>query len=503
MMRLKEKKIIFIALIILGFGIMFSSCTIMEDNKPPSTPLLTVTDIKNDSVSLAWSESYDNVGISEYKLYRDGDVLDEVEDTEYKDKDVKTGDKYEYYVVAYDEAGNRSSKSAKQTVTVNEDAKIASGDVDTPDDNASPDNPKDNGAKQDLNKLAKSTVRLYMLDDDYNCIGTGSGTIMNKQGYILTNYHCVGTENGLNNVDGYVAIALTDDVRVNSQQEYFAKFRGGVPPLDLAVVQITEDINGNVVSPEDLKLNPIKIGDSDAIEMGDGVNILGYPGVGGETITFTSGKVSGYIDEDNDNTIDWIKTDAMVNHGNSGGTAINDQGEMIGIPSAKLPGEDLDVMFLLKPINQALPILEDAIAQGDNPELPPRADPGIENPDTDNPGVEDPDPDNPGVATIDVSGRIIDAYTSEPLLGAAFVVLQAGVTCDDFLNDPQDSMIISYSETDSDGFFYCAGIPSGATYSVIVGADGYIPITEDDVLEVSADASGTLDIGDVTLETGE
>lgn len=506
MMRQIEKKKILLALIMLGFGLMFSSCSIMEDNKPPSAPLLTITNIQKDSVSLAWSESYDNVGVADYKVYRDGEVLTQVEDTEYKDKDVKVGSTYEYYVVAYDKAGNRSSKSAKQTVTVDEQAQTASGNVETPQDNGSVDTPQDTGTKNDLNKLAKSTVRLYMLDDDYNCIGTGSGTIMNKQGYILTNFHCVGTENGLNNSEGYVAIALTDDVRVNSQPGYLAQFRSGDQALDIAVVQIIEDINGNKVTPEDIKLVPAKIGDSDVVEMGEGINILGYPGVGGDTITFTAGKVSGFIDENNDSNVDWIKTDAVVNHGNSGGTAINDKGEMIGIPTAKQVGEDNDIMFYLKPINQAVSILDDAMAQGDNPDLSPRSDPGTvpgtEDPGIANPGIENPG-QNPDAEVSDITGRIIDAYTSEPLMGAVFVVLQPGVTCDEFMNDPQDSMILSYSEADSDGFFYCSGIPTGGTYAVIVGADGYLPITMDDGLDIPIDSYGVQDIGDVTLEAEE
>ena len=79
-----------------------------------------------------------------------------------------------------------------------------------------------------------------------------------------------------------MAIALTDDVRVNSQPQYFAQYRSGNEALDLAVVQIVEDINGNRVSAADLKLMPAKIGNSDELNMGDEINLLGYPGVGGE-----------------------------------------------------------------------------------------------------------------------------------------------------------------------------------------------------------------------------
>ena len=82
--------------------------------------MLTVKEVLSDRVSLAWSESYDDSGIDEYRLYRNSDVLARGEETQYDDTDVVPGEQYEYYVVAYDKAGNKSSKSVRQTVKVDE-----------------------------------------------------------------------------------------------------------------------------------------------------------------------------------------------------------------------------------------------------------------------------------------------------------------------------------------------------------------------------------------------
>jgi hypothetical protein len=60
---------------------------------------------------------------------------------------------------------------------------------------------------------------------------------------------------------------------------------------------------------------------------------LGYPGLGGNTLTLSQGLVSGFLDEDNDGVQEWIKTDAEVNEGNSGGLATNARWEFIGVPS--------------------------------------------------------------------------------------------------------------------------------------------------------------------------
>ncbi len=465
---------IFIAVIVM-MAVLLTSCSFeKEDETPPTAPLLTVSDVSSEVVSLAWSESYDNIGVDEYRLYKDGEVLAKLSKTKYEDKEVIPGEEYEYYVVAYDEAGNRSSKSVKQNV------KIVDSTVE----------PQDPGPTASINiqKLSRSTIKLYTLDDDFNVIAMGSGTIVNNNGYILTNFHCVGENGSLYNSEGYVAIAITDDIKKNIQPQYIAQYRSGVEELDLAVVKLVADLNWNQLSATDLNLEPAKISDSDSVELGDDINILGYPGVGGETITFTAGHVSGFIDDDGDSVIDWIKTDAVVNHGNSGGTAINGKGEMIGVPTAKLVGEDNDIMFYLKPINQALPVLDDAIAQGDDPIFP--------TPSTPTPGIDDP-VYGEGVA---IYGRIVDSYTEEPIPGASFVFLQAGVTIDDFINNPQDSMILSYGEADDSGMFVCFYIPSGAAYSVLVVAEGYLPIMEDNAIEIPADWYEDVDLGDVYLE---
>lgn len=475
----------FLAVMALAVVMLFSSCSVRgEDDKPPTAPVLTVKEVLSDRVSLAWSESYDDSGIDEYRLYRNSDVLARVEETQYDDTDVVPGEQYEYYVVAYDKAGNKSSKSVRQTVKVDEGS-IEAKVTPEPEQPSKPVEPSQPEGTRDMNRLAKSTVRLYVLDDDFVCIGTGSGTIMNEQGYILTNYHCVGDDYGLYNSEGYVAIALTNDVRANAQPQYFAQFRGGDPFLDLAVVQITEDLNGNRVSAADLRLTPAKIGDSDALNIGEEINILGYPGVGGDTITFTAGKVSGFVDENYDDEIDWIKTDAIISHGNSGGTAINSKGEMIGVPTQKLIGMDVDIMFLLKPINQAVEILEAAYVQSGLPDVPVTPGPS--------------GPSSPS-SVIDIYGFIVDAFTFEPIEGAMFVILRAGVTIDQFVNDPQDSMILYYTEADADGFFYCEDIPVGDSYSVIVGAEGYVPIAEDYALYIDAYETEDWYLGNIYLE---
>ena len=161
---------------------------------------------------------------------------------------------------------------------------------------------------------------------------------------------------------------------------------------------------------------------------------------------------------------------------------------MIGVPTPKLVGKNNDVLFYLKPINQAIPVLNDALATGDNPDLP-------------SPSTPAPTPGNPVYGEgISIYGRIIDSFTFDPIPGAAFVVLQSGVSVYDFLNDPQDNMILAYGEADRDGLFICDYIPGGGSYSVIVVADGYMPIMEDDAIVLPDGWAEDIDLGDIYLE---
>lgn len=82
------------------------------------------------------------------------------------------------------------------------------------------------------------------------------------------------------------------------------------------------------------------------------------PAWGGDTVTFTKGSVSGFLSAEG-----WIKTDAEINAGNSGGAAINRDGQLVGIPSAaaaettQVPGK----IGLVRPVNLAKPLIEWAI----------------------------------------------------------------------------------------------------------------------------------------------
>ncbi len=160
---------------------------------------------------------------------------------------------------------------------------------------------------------------------------------MDGNGLILTNNHVVEGEssNGYMNDDALAFIAVPPaDLRGEAIIKYFGVIAKTDPDIDLALVQIIGLVDDpDAPLPENLGLPAITLGNSDDLMIGDEVNMFGYPGLGGNTPTYTRGTVAGFLDEDRNGIYEWIKTDAELNHGNSGGLSTDDQGRFVGVPT--------------------------------------------------------------------------------------------------------------------------------------------------------------------------
>jgi pSer/pThr/pTyr-binding forkhead associated (FHA) protein/S1-C subfamily serine protease len=190
----------------------------------------------------------------------------------------------------------------------------------------------------------------------------GSGSLLDSRGYVLTNFHVLGdVETGkLYDNDERIRIGLNWE---HPDQEpdtfYNCEIVEFDEEYDLALLKAVSKSNGDPL-PADLVFPTVPTGDSDSLRIGDPIAILGYPGLGGDTPTFTRGTVSGFLA---DNAIDqdrgWIKTDAEVNRGNSGGMAINAKGELIGVPTmAAVDTEVTGKISEIRPINLARIVTE-------------------------------------------------------------------------------------------------------------------------------------------------
>lgn len=168
---------------------------------------------------------------------------------------------------------------------------------------------------------------------------TGSGTIVDPKGIILTNCHVANPRAmGMPAPDANIlAVAVTERSDEPPALTYVAEIVVHSPELDLAVLRIVSTLDGKRVSNANLPYTPV--GDSDQMELGDTMAIFGFPGIGGDTVTFTGGSVAGFTKQQGISARRaWIKTDATIAGGNSGGTAINQAGHLIAVPTQAAAG---------------------------------------------------------------------------------------------------------------------------------------------------------------------
>ncbi|MEM9516257.1 MAG: serine protease [Actinomycetota bacterium] len=184
-------------------------------------------------------------------------------------------------------------------------------------------------------ELSRSVVQIIAVTPDGAC--TGSGTIIDESGVILTNSHVTAQTSVCPWEDLLIATVDTPDLPPQ------VLFTGAVvaddPTLDLSVVRITGRVDSEPVVPN---FPAIEIGDSSMLALGDRLKVLGFPGIGGETITFTEGSISGFVEQPGLGVRSWIKTDTTIAGGNSGGLAADTEGRIVGIPT-RAGTDDLDI----------------------------------------------------------------------------------------------------------------------------------------------------------------
>jgi len=167
----------------------------------------------------------------------------------------------------------------------------------------------------------------------------GSGFIIDREGYIVTNNHVVENADQIK-------------VKLANEKEFDAKIVGRDPKTDLALIKIAASSD----------LVPLKIGDSDALKVGTWVVAIGSPFGLEQTVTAgivsAKGRIIGSGPYD-----DFIQTDASINPGNSGGPLLNMNGEVVGINTAIIASGQ-GIGFAI-PINLADGIIAQLKASGE------------------------------------------------------------------------------------------------------------------------------------------
>ena len=229
------------------------------------------------------------------------------------------------------------------TETINKNGQVESSTISIKNSSVSTENAV---AKKSLDSVVGITtvgVQENMFFQGRVVEGVGSGVVVSKDGYILTNAHVVQ--------DGK---AEKIDVLLTNGKKSSAKLLWYDTTLDLAVIKT--DLTG---------LKPVEMGDSDKVQIGDKAIAIGNPLGLDLQSTLTSGYISGKdrtITLQNGLQMDGLmQTDAAINSGNSGGGLFNQEGKLIGINTAKASAEGIGFTI---PINVAKSIVDNIVTGG-------------------------------------------------------------------------------------------------------------------------------------------
>ena len=162
-------------------------------------------------------------------------------------------------------------------------------------------------------KSEESVVQVNVLRGESDG-GMGSGFVYSEDGYVITNQHVVRDAQK-------VTVTFLDG------ESYIGDVIGTDQDLDIAVVK---------VSPSNTYLQPIKIGDSSKLKVGERIAAIGNPfGLSGSMTSGIVSQIGRLLPQESGYSIpDVIQTDAAINPGNSGGPLINMKGEVVGINTA-------------------------------------------------------------------------------------------------------------------------------------------------------------------------
>lgn len=188
-----------------------------------------------------------------------------------------------------------------------------------------------------LSKLPINSVVKIIVDENTDHAAFGSGLLFTKDGYILTNAHVITTPLGKDVKNIKVCYTTKDNQDIKC--DYDAKIINADRSADLAVIRVDGGI-------KEIKPYPLVVQQNDETwtgeiyPLGSPITVVGFPGLGGGSVTITKGIVSGYKNGEfdyDDGSLHkipaFMKTDTEINGGNSGGAAFDKDNRYIGIPS--------------------------------------------------------------------------------------------------------------------------------------------------------------------------
>lgn len=320
-------------------------------------------------------------------------------------------------------------------------------------------------------------------------VSGGSGTIVSRDGSVLTNFHVVHDSERNRLHDLFVIGRFRSE---DSEPEYVCAGRPNrsklVPEEDLALIKCDLDMDGQNWVPHDWPALPVDL--SETAVRGERLWVIGYPDVGGGNIRVSTGEVTGTVRDDTDGETAFLVTTASVTFGTSGGAAVDENGFYIGTPSAfraraRLDGQSVTRLGdegLIRPVQRAADLI--AVAQaGWTPTLGanqvgPQREPTAAEPQS---GVQ-------------VSSVVRDAANDNPVAGAVVIVFKPGVRAEDVDMNRLYDTTSTWGRTNEEGLFTLQDrLPRGQRYTVAVLGRGFQPLVQSGALDLPESAPGRYD----------
>ena len=182
-----------------------------------------------------------------------------------------------------------------------------------------------------LTQAELGTALIIAPDPVAGELSHGSGVVVSEDGLVLTNFHVLSLDGEhLVNSDGLVFVGLTQNVRLPPSDWAIAVVLASDPVRDLAVLRILYTPEGKPIGQR--RFTSVAMGNSDSLDLGQGLIGLGYPTLGGDTLTLTRGSMAGFtLTEDN---VQLGKTDSELLPGSSGGAVLDQDGRLVGVITA-------------------------------------------------------------------------------------------------------------------------------------------------------------------------
>jgi S1-C subfamily serine protease len=319
--------------------------------------------------------------------------------------------------------------------------------------------------------------------------GGGSGVIVGSEGSVLTTYDVLHDKTGRLH-DVFVIGRFTGPDRaprlVCAGRPSRSKL---MPELDLALVKCDLDLDGRTWNPA--LAGPwatVPAGRPNDVKMGQRLWVLGYPDVGGGGLTLSEGEIVGWNGDQGADSRDYIKTDASITRGNSGGPVVDDQGRLVGIASAfrtrtgptgaivetAQPG-------LVRPLTLASCLLDIAAAGWTPREGHTRCD-------------MTPSAVEPSVEGVRIQTTIVDNANEKPIRDALVMVLKPGISSASVDMNRLDDQTIAWGQTNAEGEVRLKEpVPVPGTYTVMIVAPGYQPRILEGELHLDANTPATFD----------